>query len=167
MQVSTSIASTLVLGTLLTGCSLTGSPLPPGRPVRDVYEEGSGSPRPILRIEEAPRPGAFEKTRPVIYPPKVFAVYVPEHTDRERDIKIGAHWVYIKVRESSWFQEPIDREPLCHGEAHATELHALRRRMAGTRFGRLLLPHRPAGPPPAIEAAEDPRPQPPFRGGNR
>src|SRR5438034_10755388 len=88
-----SLAALLAAG----GCSLIGSPVPPGRPVGEVYEEKpTGSPAHALRIESGPTPGQAERTRPVIYPPKVFAVWVPEHLDHERDFKIGAHYVYIK-----------------------------------------------------------------------
>ena len=140
MRVLISIVSAACVIPTLAGCAFLNSPVPPGRPVRTVYEEGGdGAPRP-LRIEQAPPPGAFRKTRPVIYPPKIFAVHVPEHLVEDRDMKIGAHWVYVKLRDSSWKQEAIDREPFCQGTSTADEVTALRVRMRKGAFGRMLIP---------------------------
>lgn len=45
---------------------------------------------------------------PVIQPAEVKKVWVPAHTsEKEPDILVAGHWVYIKIREDSWF---IDSE---------------------------------------------------------
>ena len=140
MKALISIASGVCVILTLTGCVLVDSPVPPGRPVRTVYEEGGDVAPRTLSIRKAPSPGAFGKTRPVIYPPKIFAVYVPEHLDKERDMKIGAHWVYVKLRDSSWTQQAIDKEPFCHGESNADDITALRDRVREDAFGRTFIP---------------------------
>ena len=132
-----------LLGTL-SGCVFSGSPVPPGRPVRTVYEEGTAAPPRKLRIESAPPPGAQEKTRPVIYPPKVYALWVPTHLNPKSDMKIGAHWIYVKLRDSSWTEQPIDREPLCENTCGESDIYALRQRFKGDRFGRVLVPYNPS-----------------------
>lgn len=133
-----SIAS---LTAALGGCSTAFSPSPPGRPVPEVYAQDPGAvPAGTLRLEGAPAPGAAERTRPVIYPPKVFAVWVPEHLDRERDFKIGAHWVYIKLRDSSWVEEPIDREPEAAEPADPSDPGLLRDRIGAGGLDRFLVP---------------------------
>ncbi len=142
---------TASLFVLAGGCAPFGSPVPPGRPVRAVYEEIDGGGGSVLRVEASGAPGAPEKVRPVIYPPKVFAVYVPEHLDRERDFKIGAHWVYIKLRDSSWTEEAIDREPPGGDEIAASEKEQLKSALSGKSWGALLVP------------AEAPAPAPPQR----
>jgi hypothetical protein len=126
------------------GCTILGSPVPPGRPVGEVYEEKSTAARPpTFRIQSAPPPGQAERSRPVIYPPKIFAVWVPEHLDPERDFKIGSHYVYMKLRDSSWTQDEIDREPFAKEPLDPSDLALLRSRAGEDRLGRLLVPSQP------------------------
>lgn len=128
------------------GCAWSHSPVPAGRPVRDVYEGTSPEPARALRIDQAPAPGAAERTRPVIYPPKVFAVWVPDHLDLERDFKIGAHYVYIKLRESSWVEEDIDREPFAQAPADPSDLAYLRERLGAGGLARAIVPFESSAP---------------------
>ncbi len=123
------------------GCVWSHSPVPSGRPVREVYEGAPAESARALRLEHAPVPGAAERTRPVIYPPKIFAIWVPEHLDRERDFKIGAHFVYVKLRESSWVEEDIDREPVAAALADPSDLALLRGRLGSGTLGRMLVPY--------------------------
>ncbi len=150
----------IALVPLLGGCALWGSPVPAGRPVREVYEDTDGPHTAKFRIEQAPLPGQVERTRPVIYPPKVFAVWVPEHLDFERDMKIGAHWVYIKLRDSSWMEEPIDREPGTSECAAPAEVAPLRERLGRGQIERLLVPFQASSPPGPAEVSDE-------RGGRR
>jgi hypothetical protein len=142
----------------LAGCTYSVAGLPPGQPVRTVYEEGAAPAARPLRIETAPAPGAAKRTRPVIYPPKVFAVWVPEHLDPERDFKIGPHYVYMKLRDSSWLEEPIDREPFAAAPADPSDLAHLRTLAESGRLGRLIVPFESRAPEPVPEAARDSRP---------
>lgn len=142
-RASTSIVS---LGLVLAaaGCTTFGSPVPPGRPVGEVYlEKPAGAPSRALFNLGAPTPGQGERSRPVIYPPKIFAVWVPEHLDPERDLKIGSHYVYMKLRDSSWTEEEIDREPFAKEPADPSDLGLLRNRVGQDRLGRLLVPSQP------------------------
>lgn len=142
------IAKTAIATALLSGCALVSSPVPSGKPVRDVYEDsstsnGTGS---KLTIDREPGHDAREKTKPVIYPPKVFAVWVVEHLDLERDIKIGSHWVFFKLRDSSWIEEPIDREPEPTADAvEASDLARLKRAVGQGKLATILLPYRTNG----------------------
>lgn len=95
---------------LIGSCSVWTSPVPPGMNPTDVFTNTSDA-DPRITIEPDRSPGEPERTRPVIYPPRVLAIWVSEHVDAERDMKVGAHWVYVKLRDSSWFEQPIDREP--------------------------------------------------------
>ena len=130
-----------MIGLSLAGCSAFGSPIPSGRTVRDVYESSPGGPTPALSINAAPLPGREPLTRPVIYPPKVFAVWVPEHLDLERDLKIGAHWVFMKLRDSSWLEEPIDREPPLAGQPLASgDVARIKSAFGNEAFSKILVP---------------------------
>lgn len=57
-----------------------------------------------LGVAEA-SPLRAAKEIPVLSPPEVFAVYVPSHVDRERDLLVGEHWLFFKLSESEWFTE--------------------------------------------------------------
>jgi hypothetical protein len=130
----------------LGGCTLLNSPVPPGRPVGEVYgEKPAGTQARPLVFQGSPSPGQAERTRPVIYPPKILAVWVPEHLDPERDFKIGSHYVFIKLRDSSWMEEDIDREPFAKEAADPSDLEHLRSRAGQDRLGRILVPTPPAG----------------------
>ncbi len=128
---------------LLAGCVPFGAPTVRGRPVREVYDEAErgGSPDEIV-LRSGDEPGGGPRTRPVIYPPKVFAVYVQEHLDLKRDIKIGAHWVYFKLRDSSWVAQDIDREPFAQSQAGDDDLKPLRAALDGTSFSQVVIPYR-------------------------
>ncbi len=122
-------------------CSPFSSPVPPGRPVEEVYADAGTPLRATITVLPAPPPGVFERTRPVIYPPKVFAVFVPEHLDEERDFKIGSHWIFMKLRDSSWTEQPIDREPVSGATVTPEEIDRLRRGFADGKLGRIRVPH--------------------------
>jgi len=111
--------------------------------VREVYDDTAGKgASDKLSIERERSPGTPYRVRPVIYPPKVLAVFVPEHLDLERDYKIGSHWIYVKLRDSSWVEEPIDREPLAQGDAGAADLEALKPLATRDRLTKMLVPYR-------------------------
>jgi hypothetical protein len=111
--------------------------------VREVYDEAErGGTHDEVVIRSEGEPGGGPRTRPVIYPPKVFAVYVQEHLDPKRDIKVGAHWVYFKLRDSSWIAEDIDREPLADSNAADADLASLRIALQGSSFPEIVIPYR-------------------------
>lgn len=131
------LAWTLIVSSMA-GCIPLGAPLQSGRPVRQVYEGGEREPL-VIRSERDPAAGP--RTRPVIFPPKVFAVYVQEHLDLERDIKIGAHWVFFKLRDSSWVAEDIDREPAIDAKADDADIQPLRDAFSDSTFSKIVIPH--------------------------
>lgn len=145
---STSIASrTAILGALalvgsfhLASCAIWSSPVPPGKKATDVVSSSDPADDRIT-IEPDRSPGEPDRTRPIIYPPRVLAVWISEHVDAERDMKVGDHWVYLKLRDSSWFEEAIDREPAVESAA-AGELGGdeLRRILPRDSLKKMILP---------------------------
>lgn len=123
---------------LIASCDhLTGLPQD-GRPVTDVYAAGAER---DLRLRERPSPLRAERTIPVLSPPEVFAVYVPSHVDRERDLLIGEHWIFFKMRDAEWF---IEREeeggPPATGPAREEDWKRLTE-LTEDKWNRLLVPH--------------------------
>ena len=154
MRAWTSIGSLTLAVLTLAGCFAPfGTSVPSGRPVRDVYDEPASGTGPRLQISPVKLPGRPEMTRPVIYPPKVLAVWVPEHLDLDRDFKIGAHWVYMKLRDSSWVEESIDREPAGDRGVLPADLARARDALGGERLARILISY---GVPAQTLAPADP-----------
>jgi hypothetical protein len=74
-----------------------------------------------------------------------------------RDLKVGSHWVYFKLRDSSWTEQAIDREPaqsvpLEKGE----DLAPLKRVLGGNAFSEALIPFQGAAEPPKGREKDDP-----------
>ncbi|MBI2930362.1 MAG: hypothetical protein HYY16_01815 [Planctomycetes bacterium] len=100
------------------------------------------SPR-LLVISETPGPLATEAPIPVLSPPQVFAVWVPSHVDRPRDILVGEHWLFFKLTESEWFTDRklAEATPPAEEDASPQSLTPLR---AVTGFEKAVVPYREA-----------------------
>lgn len=156
MRAWISIGSAALAASLLAGCF---GPVPGGgRPVREVYEDMDSprSPGPVV-VAPTPEPGAPARTRPVIFPPKIFAVFVQEHVDPTRDFKIGSHWVYIKLRDSAWMEQAIDREPESSLPLEKSEdLRPVRRVFSERGFSEALIPYKGQATAPTAPFREEP-----------
>jgi len=108
--------------TLIASCDI-GRIQPDGRPVGEVW----GRTATELRVSDMASPLAAEREVPLMSAPEIFAVYVPSHIDRSRDVMIGEHWVYFRLRDGEWFIER-DRvpDPPTSGDATHQDLHLLR-----------------------------------------
>ena len=85
---------------------------------------------------------------PVIYPAEIFPTFVPAHVDPERDLMVGEHYLFIKLRDSTWlFQKELEREPAVDGKSSQEELDALRSRVNNVPWTRALLPYRQESKP--------------------
>jgi len=112
----------IAVSTLIASCDV-GRIQPDGRPVGEVWGGSSME----LRVSDAPSPLAAEREVPLMTAPEVFAVYVPSHVDRSRDVMVGEHWVYFRLRDGEWFIER-DRapDPPVSGDATEKDLRLLR-----------------------------------------
>jgi hypothetical protein len=72
-----------------------------GRPVQEVW----GMDVPEVRIASSSSPLRAEREVPILTAPEIFAVYVPTRLDRTRDLMIGEHWIYFRLRDGEWFIE--------------------------------------------------------------
>ncbi len=108
----------------LAGCSLIPSAPARGVPVPVAYRQGRGD---ALRITDASTPFAERPAVPVLAPPEVLAAFVPARLDRRRDVLVGGHWIFLKLRDAEWFSERIaDSEPAVTGVAPEEDLAPLR-----------------------------------------
>ena len=117
----------------LSSCSTLGVIRPTGRPVSEVAGEGDGK---TLRVLDGPSPLRRDGEIPVLAPPEVLALYVPSHLDRERDLLVGEHWVFVKLRDAEWFVEKLQAEPRVEGKAGEAELKPLQK----LEFEKVLVP---------------------------
>ena len=96
---------------------------PEGRPVMEVWGDGTAR----LEISSDPPLLLADKQVPILTPPEVFAVFVPSHVDRAREVMIGEHWVFFKLKEGDWFIERgAEPEPAADGAASPETLSTLR-----------------------------------------
>lgn len=126
----------LVLPALMLGCA-SHNQSERGSDVRSVYAEGR---RPTLHVLDARSPIAAQKVVPVVTAPEVFALYVPGHVDRDRDMYVGEHWLFVKLRESTWNFSRKDQKPVPPGGP--ADMNKIRRslpRLEG--IDRILVPH--------------------------
>jgi hypothetical protein len=81
----------------------------------------------LVILSEA-SPLAAEAPRPLLTPPRTFAVWVPSHVDRGRDLLIGEHWLVFKLTESEWFTDRRLEEavPRAQGDATPADINPLR-----------------------------------------
>ena len=123
-------------------------PMGDGRPVGDVYRESTNPGGfPILRVRESTSPLAPGMTVPVIYPAEIFPAYVPSHVDRERDIMVGEHFLFIKLRESAWHAErDLESELIVEGVAPAEELRILAGRIPKATWEAAVVPYKAPTP---------------------
>jgi hypothetical protein len=160
MRAWISIGSAALAALALAGCS---GPVPGGgHPVREVYEDMDRpmGPGPVV-VAPTPEPGAPGRTRPVIFPPKIFAVFVQEHIDPARDFKIGSHWVYLKLRDSAWMEQPIDREPQSSLPLDkAEDLRPVKKLFSEKGFSEALIPYVGQASAPPGQPREDPPAKP-------
>lgn len=110
----------LLLPLALAGCDLFGGSKPAGRPVLEAYAGGHE-----LRVLDIDSPLRAQKKVPVLSTPEVFAVYVPSHIERE--LLIGEHWIFFKLRDAEWFIEKLQEgDPPTTGDAPAEQLRPVR-----------------------------------------
>jgi hypothetical protein len=110
-----------------------------GRSVSEVYGGGGAERRLIL--QDSGSPLSRKKQIPVISAPEVFAVYVPSHVDQERDMLVGEHWLFVKLRESSWFTDKArEEEEAASLQGEREEIEHLR--PAGHALGSIVVPMR-------------------------
>lgn len=113
----------IAASTLIASCDF-GRTRAEGRPVSEVWGNADSE----LKVAASSSPLRADREVPLLSAPEVFAVYVPSRLDRTRDLLVGEHWVYFRLRDGEWFTER-EREPElpASGEAKGDDLRLLRR----------------------------------------
>jgi hypothetical protein len=96
---------------LISGCATT-KPEPPAPKMLDVYAnavkqgklDSAEEIKKDLTIKQAF--GYVQPYVPVVEYPDVRMVWIPSHiSEEDPDVKVGGHWVYIMVKNATWFGE--------------------------------------------------------------
>jgi len=133
----------LISAVSISTASCFGGACPEGRPVPDVYHEAAGGSPEALRFLPGGSPLARQTPVPVIYPPEIFPVYVPTHVDVERDMMVGDHYLFIKLRDSMWLSEKLQEpDPPAEQLAPEAELLGLRQQLPPEAWDKILVPYR-------------------------
>ena len=122
-----------------------GLPGGDGRPVGDVYRDVAGvGGFPKIRISGSALPLGPAMAIPVIYPAEIFPAYVPTHVDSERDLMVGEHFIFIKLRDSAWLSErDLQSDLQVDGVAPAQELRILAGRIPKETWEKAVVLYKP------------------------
>lgn len=116
----------------LGGCEYLGAARPEGRPVVEAH---AGSRE--LRVLDVDSPMRARQKIPILRTPEVFAAYVPAHV--ERDLLIGDHWIYFKLKDAEFFVEELqDPDIPLDGDASIEQIKPLN----GLDWKRFVVPYR-------------------------
>ena len=77
----------------------------PSQDLQRVYQETTGTPPPAPNLQPQHLPvGSEAPYTPIMQPPRVQRVWVPDHLNADGDLVAG-HWVYLLLEPSRWFLE--------------------------------------------------------------
>lgn len=116
---------------LLLGSCSHSQPISDGVPVREAYD---GAAEFRITMSDHPSPLAARRPLPLYYPPEVFAVYVPSQISRTREVMIGEHWIFFKLKDGGWLPEREEEEPRASGRASAEDIEQIKKQLSGVRF---------------------------------
>jgi hypothetical protein len=112
---------TLVLCGVLgcTACARTKALEGPPQDLQGLYQDALHMPQPAPTLHTQGLPvGPEAPYTPIMQPPQVQRVWVPDHLNAEGDL-VSGHWVYVLLEPAKWFLEtyplpptPILRTPL-------------------------------------------------------
>jgi hypothetical protein len=123
--------------TLIGSCQVGAGPGVEGKSVQEAYD---GEVVRTITLQDAASPLSQEKRIPVISAPEVFAVYVPSHVDVERDMLVGEHWLFVKLRDSTWFTDRMNEPgPEAKGVESLEDVRTLAPAVHG--LGQIVVPY--------------------------
>lgn len=148
------------------GCSTQAPTMPDGISVQTAAGLKTRPDLVVLVDDAASQPPVV----PLLEPDTALAVYIPAHVDEDRDMLIGDHWVYFRLRSARWNvrgakrNDDEPRPPVTTATQGRIDVEALRAGLGGDhpRYGRFLVPYRidptaSQDPPSATEVKGDDR----------
>jgi Type IV conjugative transfer system lipoprotein (TraV) len=102
----------LVGGCLLgTACARVKALEGPPQGLQALYQEAVGTPPPAPAVQAKDLPvGPEAPYTPILQPPQVQRVWVPDHLNADGDLVAG-HWVYLLLEPARWFIETYPASP--------------------------------------------------------
>jgi hypothetical protein len=95
----------------LTACARVTALEGPPQDLQALYQETIGTPPPAPALQPQHLPvGPEAPYTPIMQPPRVQRVWVPDHLNAEGDLVAG-HWVYLLLEPSRWFLETAPPAP--------------------------------------------------------
>jgi len=105
----------ILLSLLTSGCMTTSKPVKSVMHNSDISKNvlqddiSNAGPDVLSNLNIQPKLGFTNPYVPVIEPSVVKKVWVPAHQyEKDPDVLVAGHWVYVKVRGESWFIEEED-----------------------------------------------------------
>ena len=98
---------TLVLCCVLgcTGCARTTALEGPPQDLQVLYQDAMHMPQPAPALQTKGLPvGPEAPYTPIMQPPQIQRVWVPDHLNAEGDL-VSGHWVYVLLEPAKWFLE--------------------------------------------------------------
>jgi hypothetical protein len=101
----------LLSGLAFTACTRVTALEGPPQDLQALYQETVGTPPPAPALQPQRLPvGPEALYTPIMQPPRVQRVWVPDHLNAEGDLVAG-HWVYLLLEPSRWFLETAPPAP--------------------------------------------------------
>jgi hypothetical protein len=104
---------TLVLCSLLgcTACARTTALEGPPQDLQALYQDALHLPPPAPALQTKGLPvGPEAPYTPIMQPPQVQRVWVPDHLNADGDL-VSGHWVYVLLAPAKWFLETYPPSP--------------------------------------------------------
>jgi hypothetical protein len=94
-----------------TACARVKALEGPPQDLQALYQEAVGTPPPAPALQAKDLPvGSEAPYTPIMQPPQVQRVWVPDHLNADGDLVAG-HWVYLLLAPARWFIETYPASP--------------------------------------------------------
>src|SRR4030095_11147238 len=88
-----------------TACARTTALEGPPQDLQVLYQDAMNIPQPAPPVQAKGLPvGPEAPYTPIMQPPQVQRVWVPDHLNAEGDL-VSGHWVYVLLEPAKWFLE--------------------------------------------------------------
>jgi hypothetical protein len=112
MRHAATYALALLSALTCTSCARVTALEGPPQDLQTLYQDAVGTPPPAPALQPKALPvGPEVPYTPIMHPPKLQRVWVPDHLNADGDLVAG-HWVYLLLEPSRWFLETYPPAPM-------------------------------------------------------